>query len=369
MTLSMRGCMLVGAALLLAPGLKLAYGAAVRSARTGGKPPAARAARRPAISTAAGDHTEGDDPLVRRISVEALGRQAGTVVVADTGSGRVLSIVNQKLALSSGYLPCSTIKLVAGLAALQEGIVKADTKVWFERYWFMTMTEGLAISNNVYFAHLGRKLGFDRLKRYAHRFGLGEKAGWDLPGEQLGVFTDTAFRGGMGRMTTFGDGISATPLQLTAFVSALANGGTLYYLQYPRNQEELAEFEPRIKRRLGIGKWIPGLEAGMGEAVKRGTGRKARAAGQRVWGKTGTCSQYDRRRRRTRLGWFASYNEMEGKKLAVVVMLNGGWSAGGPRAAEVAGDIYRGLSRHGYFSSSSSPVALAGSDCPECGGE
>ncbi len=62
---------------------------------------------------------------------------------------------------------------MAGLAALSENLVEPETKVWFDGYWFMTMTEGLAISNNVYFAYLGRRLGFDRLKRYAHWLGLG----------------------------------------------------------------------------------------------------------------------------------------------------------------------------------------------------
>ncbi len=298
----------------------------------------------------AGDYAGGDDPVVRTASVEALGNHKGTVVVVDTATGRVLTAVNQKLAFSSGYMPCSTVKLVAGLAALSENLVEPETKVWFDGYWFMTMTEGLAISNNVYFAHLGRRLGFDRLKRYAHWLGLGEKAGLDIPGEQLGVVTAKEPKAGLGRMATFGDGISATPLQLAALVSALANGGTLYYLQYPRSPQEAQAFSPVVKRYLPIVDSISGLEAGMAQAVKRGTAKKARTPGQTIHGKTGTCSERIRRRR-TPLGWFASYNEGPNRRLAVVVLLRGGGYASGPRAAEVAGRVYRGLSDRSYFSS------------------
>jgi len=308
---------------------------------------------------------EGDDPVVRQAAIAALGEQAGAVVVADPETGRLLSVVNQKLAFSAGYIPCSTIKLVAGLAALEEGLVGPETKVWFDGYWFMTMKEGLAISNNVYFEHLGRRLGFERLKWYAHRFGFGEKAGWQIPGEQVGAFPAKEHSYGIARMTTFGDGISATPLQLAAFVSSLANGGKLYYLQYPRDSNDVDTFEPKLKREIKAGRWAPALALGMAEAVRRGTAKKAHAPGQKIWGKTGTCSQRSRRRR-TPVGWFASYNETQGRRLAVVVMLKGRSDAAGPRAAEVAGKVYRALGENEYFSSAPDKlrvVALTADTC------
>lgn len=296
----------------------------------------------------AGDVAGADDPIVRQAATTALGDDRGAVVVVDPETGRLLTVVNQKLAYSSGYIPCSTIKLVAGLAAIEEGLVEPDTKVWFDGYWFMTMTEGLAISNNVYFSHLGERLGFERLKRYAHRYGFGERAGWNLPGEQLGEFPATEHSYGIGRMTTYGNGISATPLQLAAFVSAIANGGKLYYLQRSNDEDDDA-FTPRLKRDIGLRENVRGLQPGMAKAVHRGTARKARTPGQKIWGKTGTCSERIRRRR-TPLGWFASYNEAEGRRLVVVVMLKGRSDAAGPRAAEVAGKIYRALGRQAYFS-------------------
>ena len=53
-------------------------------------------------------------------------------------------------------------------------------------------------------------------------------------------------------LTSFGEEISQTPLQLAAIMGSIANGGTLYYLQHPRSQQEVVNFVPRVKRRLDI---------------------------------------------------------------------------------------------------------------------
>jgi len=298
----------------------------------------------PYADSPAGDWADGEDPVVRQAAVEALGRLNGSIVVADAQTGQILSMVNQKLALSDGYIPCSTIKLVAGLAALSEGLIEPAEKVYFPGGWFMTMVHGLAISNNVLFDELGERLGFGRFRRYARWFGFGEKAGWNIPGEQIGSFPDVEHDNGVGRMTSFGDGISVTPLQLAAFVSAIANGGSLYYLQHPEQRAEAKSLRPRLKRRLAIGDWLPEIEKGMAEAVKSGTARRARASGTSVWGKTGTCS-LNLQQSRTRLGWFASFARQGDRTLTIVVMLRGGSSISGSLASEVAGNALQRLRR------------------------
>ena len=210
-----------------------------------------------------GDVTEGEDPVVRAAAIEALGNMNGTAVAIDPSTGRILAMVNQKLALSRGAEPCSTIKLTVALAALEEGIVQRDTPVSLGRRYHMTMTQALAHSNNLYFETLGRSLGFDRVKHYANQFGLGELAGYHIQGEQLGTYPDEvlpAALGGVGRMCSFGEGISMTPLQLGALVSAIANGGTLYYLQHPETAEDVATFEPKVKRKLNIAPLIPEIQ-------------------------------------------------------------------------------------------------------------
>ena len=296
-----------------------------------------------------GDVTVGEDPIVRQAAVDALGNMNGTVVAIEPTSGRVLAMVNQKLALSSGAQPCSTIKLSVALAALNEGLVSRDTEVPLGGRSRMNLTEALAHSNNAYFEALGRKLGFEKVAYYAHQYGLGELAGYDIPGEQLGTYPDEAIPqklGGVGKMCSFGEGISMTPLQLGAMVSAIANGGTLYYLQHPSTPEEEASFQPRIKRQLDIAPLIPEISDGMAGAVQYGTARRLglNFSEEEILGKTGTCSHAG-----TRFGWFASYANTSRGRIVVVVFLQGGRPTFGPKAAEIAGLMYRNLYDHNFF--------------------
>jgi len=168
-----------------------------------------------------GDITAGEDSVVRQAAIDALGNMNGTVVAIEPTSGRVLAMVNQKLALSSGAQPCSTIKLSVALAALNEGVVSKETKVALGGRSQMDLTTALAHSNNAYFEALGRRLGFEKVAYYAHEYGLGELAGYDIPGEQLGSYPEEAIPtklGGVGKMCSFGEGVSMTPLQLGAMV-------------------------------------------------------------------------------------------------------------------------------------------------------
>jgi penicillin-binding protein 2 len=292
----------------------------------------------------AGDKVDGEDLVVRRAAVEALGPLNGSVVVADPTTGRILTMVNQPLALGGGFQPCSTIKISVALAALNEGLVARLKPIHFPNRASLDLTDALAYSNNYYFANLGVKLGYDRVNYYAHLFGYGEKAGLSIEGEHPGKFPEAPPKnGGMGMLTSFGEEISQTPLELAALMGAVANGGTLYWLQYPRTQEEVETFQPQVKRNLDIGKFIDTIKPGMKGAVDFGTARRAKQE-EEVLGKTGTCSEG-----RTHLGWFGSFNEGGGKKLVVVVMLTGGRPSIGAMASGVAGDVYRRLDSENFF--------------------
>ncbi len=304
----------------------------------------------------ADDQIAGEDPIVRQAAIDALGDMNGTAVVINPANGRILAMVNQKLALSPGAEPCSTIKLSVAMAALSEGLVTRDTMVQLPGFR-MNMTQALAKSNNLYFEEMGRELGFDRVRRYATEFGLGELAGYNIAGEQLGTYPDQALseaEGGVGRMCSFGQGVSMTPLQLGAFVAALANGGTLYYLQHPTTQEEVTGFEPKVKRTLDIARFVPDLQDGMAGAVEYGTARSLRASFTElpVFGKTGTCSD-----KGTRFGWFASYSDSPVGSLVTVFFLEGGRPTFGPRAAELTGAFYRNLWDHNYFADKAQTTA------------
>ncbi len=298
-----------------------------------------------------GDITAGEDPVVRAAAIEALGNMNGTALAIDPATGRILAMVNQKLALSSGAEPCSTIKLSVALAALEEGLIKHDTLVSLGGGYKMDLTYALAKSVNPFFETLGRALGFERVKHYANQFGLGELAGYNIAGEQLGVYPDQelpAALGGVGRMCSFGESVSMTPLQLGALVSAIANGGTLYYLQHPTTTDEVANFQPKIKRTLDIGPLIPEMIPGMQGAVAApwGTARRLQASFTEfpVMGKTGTCSNNG-----TRFGWFGSYANTPNGRIVTVIFLEGGRPTFGPKAAELTGVFYRALYDKNYF--------------------
>jgi penicillin-binding protein 2 len=302
-----------------------------------------------ASDIAEGDDTSGEDPVVRAAGIEALGNMNGTVVAIEPTSGRILAMVNQKLALSSGAQPCSTIKVSVALAALSENVITKEMEIKLGRRSRMNLTEALAHSNNAYFEAVGRKLGFEKVSYYAHQFGLGELAGYNIQGEHLGIYPDEEIPtklGGVGKMCSFGEGVSMTPLQLGALVSAIANGGTLYYLQHPASPDEVANFQPRVKRHLDIAPLIPEISDGMAGAVQYGTARSVHLNfnEESILGKTGTCS-----RAGTRYGWFASYANTTAGRIVVVVFLQGGRPTFGPKAAEIAGRMYRNLYDHSFF--------------------
>ena len=298
----------------------------------------------------AGDSVDGEDLTVRRAAVEALGRYNGSVVVVDPSNGRILTIVNQKLALSSGFQPCSTIKLVAAVAGLSEGVITPDTSIRISRHTRWDLSMALARSNNLYFATIGDKLGFEKVEQYARELGLGEKAGWNIAGEDAGTLPQEEPKEGMGMMTSFGSGILLTPLQLASMVSVFANGGTLFYLQYPKSQAEIAGFQPRVKRQLEIARYLPEITPGMNNAVEFGTARRANYdPTQPIYGKTGTCTDS---RSPTHLGWFGSFNISGNRKLVVTVLLTGGGAVNGPKASGVAGQVYRALEEQNYFKGS-----------------
>jgi beta-lactamase class D len=296
-----------------------------------------------------GDLTGGEDPVVRQAAIDALGNMNGTVVAIEPTSGRVLAMVNQKLALSGGAQPCSTIKLSVALAALSEGAIDRETQVSLGGRSRMNLTTALAHSNNAYFEAVGLKLGFEKVSYYAHQYGLGELAGYHIPGEQLGTYPEEEISsklGGVGKMCSFGEGISMTALQLGALVTAISNGGTLYYLQHPTSPEEVANFQPIVKRHLDIAPVIPEISDGLAGAVSYGTARSLRLNfnEESILGKTGTCSHDG-----TRYGWFASYANTDIGRIVTVVFLQGGRPTFGPKAAEIAGRMYRNLYDHNFF--------------------
>jgi cell division protein FtsI/penicillin-binding protein 2 len=293
------------------------------------------------------DDATYDDPVVRQAAVAGLGRYNGAVVALDPNTGRILSVVNQKLAFSQGFIPCSTIKPVIAVAALEENVINRDSMIKVAPRRYLNLVEALAHSNNAFFEELGRRMGFDTVSHYARLLGLGELSGYNLPREQPGTLPiEPPKNGGVARMSSFGEGIQITPLQLASLVSTLANGGTIYYLQYPRTQEERDNFVPRIKRKLDIASLLPDIRDGMLAAVLYGTARRSNAGeSEQPLGKTGTCSDAE-----SRVGWFVSYANQAHPKIVLAVLMRGhSMNVTGPMASGIAGRIYRKLDEANYF--------------------
>jgi penicillin-binding protein 2 len=303
------------------------------------------------------DATSYDDAIVRQVAIDALGHTNGSVVAMDPSTGRILTIVNQKMAFSAGFEPCSTIKPVIALAGLQEGAITRDTMLKVGRRRYMDLTEAMAHSNNVYFESVGKQLGFDTVIKYARLLGLGERVGYNISEEQPGALPLFPPKyGGVARMSSFGGGIRITPLQLASLAATLANGGTEYYLQYPRTTEDRVNFTPRVRRQLDIAPLLPDLREGMLAAVMYGTAKRSYdPLGDQSLGKTGTCNDESLG---GRLGWFVSYaDEIHPKIVLVILMRGGGRNTSGPHASQIAGRIYRGLRERNYFAATASDRA------------
>ncbi|HBB86104.1 MAG TPA: hypothetical protein DC047_00640 [Blastocatellia bacterium] len=287
------------------------------------------------------DNTVGEDAEVRRVAVNALGNHAGTVVVMDPMNGKVYSIVNQEWALRRGFKPCSTIKLVTGVAGLSENIIAPSESLLNSDRPRMDLTSALAHSDNSYFEHVGSSLGFDKMVHYARELGLGEKTGLNVPFEYPGRLPEMKPGFTVRRMFSYADGFEVTPLQLGSLVSAMANGGKLYEPQIPRNAQEAARFKAKIRRKLKIDSSVlQRMVPGMVGAVNYGSGRRAYNPTQTVAGKTGTCNGGEG----SWVGLFTSYAPLANPKLAVVVITRG-TDAHRHVPAAVAGQIYRDLSR------------------------
>lgn len=285
------------------------------------------------------DDPTGEDPEVRRVALSALGNHAASVVVMNPKTGRVYTIVNQQWGVRTGFKPCSTIKLVSGLAGVAEGVIDpvAENASYNGR---MNLTDALAYSINSYFQQVGQKVGFDRMSSYARQLGLGERTGINHAGEFPGKWPLFKNDTGMLRMSSHGDDIEVTPVQLATLASVFANGGTLLTPHLPRTPEEDAKFKTEVRRQLNIPQEsLRRMLPGMIGSVNYGSGHKAYDPSETIAGKTGTCIDADR----VWVGLFTSYAPVEDPQLAIAVV-GRGTDAHSHVPAAIAGQIYRTLS-------------------------
>ncbi|HKP37032.1 MAG TPA: penicillin-binding transpeptidase domain-containing protein [Pyrinomonadaceae bacterium] len=285
------------------------------------------------------DSTVGEDLEVRNAAVAALGNHAGTVVVMDPKNGRVYTVVNQEWGVRRGFKPCSTIKLVTGVAGISEKVISPLEPVNDSGRYRLDLTDALAYSNNTYFQHVGGQVGFDKMVSYARELGLGEKTGVNYVNESPGRVP--LFKSGwaVNRMSSHGDDFEVTAIQLATMVAAMSNGGKLLTPHLPRTVAENGSFKTDVRRKVHIEdeawkRMLPGMIG----AVNYGSGRKAYRPEQTVAGKTGTCIGQG-----AWVGLFTSYAPVVNPRLAVVVITRGS-DARQHLPAAIAGNVYRALS-------------------------
>ena len=266
------------------------------------------------------------DEAVRQYNPEEM-----TILVEEPNTGEILAmasypsfdpanwrnypqeIYNRNLAIWKSFEPGSTFKIVTFSAGLEEGSFKlndtffdpgfrmvggARIKDWKAGgHGTQTFKEVLQNSCNPGFMEIGFRLGKEKLFNYIHSYGFGEKSGIDLLGEAKGiVFKDSNIGPVELATSSFGQGNSSTPIQLTNAMSASINGGNLltpYVLKKIVNElgDVVLENTPVVKRRV-ISENTSALMRHSLESVSAlGTGRNAYVDGYRVGGKTGTAQK------------------------------------------------------------------------------
>jgi cell division protein FtsI (penicillin-binding protein 3) len=264
--------------------------------------------------------------------VKKCGAKAGTVVVVEPDTGKVLAMANQpdynpnafsrfrpsqwrNRALTDAYEPGSTVKMFLVAAALNEKVVDINETIDCEKgawrvggkvihdhhpYGRLTVPEIVKVSSNIGAAKVGMALERENFYRYLRKFGFGETSGIELPGEQPGLLRspDRWFDVDLAAMS-FGQGLAVTPLQLTMAAAAIANGGYLmkpYVVENVVNAygEVVEEHHPQVRRQV-VSKKVARQIRDMLVRVTRegGTGTLATVPGYTVAGKTGTAQKVD----------------------------------------------------------------------------
>ncbi|MBC8269721.1 MAG: penicillin-binding protein 2, partial [Rhodospirillaceae bacterium] len=355
------------------------------------------------------------DAGLQQMTSRRLAGASGSVVVMDVHSGDVLAMVstpgfdpnafNKGLSaeqwnalvsndrapltnksIAGNYAPGSTFKMMVALAALEKGVVTAESEVFCSgktqlgnatfHCWkkgghgVVNLNKGISQSCDVYFYDVARRTGIERIAEMARRFGLGAQLGLDLPGERAGLIpSDKWKRGTIGAPWQKGETLLAgigqgyvltTPLQLAVMTARLANGGVAVSPHLTRNIVTADGVVPRQAaepKDLGV---IPGHLALVREAmetvVNQPTGTafrsRIRAPEFRMTGKTGTAQvrRISKQERETRvikndeLPWkehdhalFVGYAPVDAPRDAASVVIQDG--GGG---SSVAAPIARG---------------------------
>ncbi len=272
-------------------------------------------------------------------------------------------------AIQNTYSPGSVFKIMMAAAGLAEGVVNENDSVWCDgsasiyghrfRCWSkgghgrVNLHDALEHSCDVYFYHLGQRLGIERIARYSRMFGLGSKTGIELRGENAGLVPDSAWSLAKRKHPWFlGETISVaigqgpvltSPLQIAAVTALIANGGRPIRPHLIQGEEVEA---PGADRPALPPRALEAVREGMDAVVNDpgGTARTARLPNVRVAGKTGTVQVIGQAARTNPNalpfrfrdhGWFTSFAPVDHPEIVVVAFVEHGGS-GSKAAAPIA---------------------------------
>lgn len=134
----------------------------------------------------------------------------------------MLTVVNQNWALRDPIKPCSTIKLVTGVAGLNEGVIDKQNGAVRNASTRRALDDALAFSDNTYFQRVGTQIGSSKMIEYARGLGLGEPTGINADAEAAGKLP---YGNEHAKVYSHGEDFEVTGMQLAVMVSAITNGG------------------------------------------------------------------------------------------------------------------------------------------------
>ena len=317
---------------LSAISLVLVFCADASAARKARKAPVGRVA--PVSILTPQDASPYDLRVGEAARIAIRGRSHVALVAMDPWTGRVLAIGNPQSGLLTAYQPCSVFKLVVAVAGLTERLITPESRFnCTDGCWLASghgpidLRRALAVSCNPYFEWVGEQLGFDTVRAYAQKLGLGSLTGINLPGESAGVVPSSVPSLGVGHMSSHAQGVKTSAMQLAVMMSALVNGGVIHEPQLMAAQAVRVKERSRFSAPATLALLSPGLFS----SVTEGSAQRAFDPGFVATGKTGSCSG---------VGWFASSLGYPRSEMVVVALVRG---ANGAAASVVAGDFYRAL--------------------------
>lgn len=291
--------------------------------------------------------------------------KGGVALVMEPATGKVLAMANypafnpnafqkyapQQLrnrAITDSYEPGSTFKVFLIASALEERVIRAGDSFNCEMgsykyggrtihdthsYGQLSVADILKYSSNIGAAKIGSRLGADRLHAYLKNFGFGERSAIDLPGEVPGNLRGRNQWYGVDLATiSFGQGVTATPLQVTTAMSAIANGGQLmrpYVVERVTDVQGtvIQQMAPQVRAKVispATAKAVAKLMEGV--TLQGGTGMNAAIDGYRVAGKTGTSQKVDPLTRTysvdKRVASFVGFVPLQNPKLTILVVVD-----------------------------------------------